>query len=161
MIAGEVEQLRNQLQSMGARDAQLSALLHQREQDIGAGRQKQADLEARIAVLQRASTEVGQKRTNDNDEISRLKQELERSRSESEANRKNAALAEAEIQQLRATVKTVSQDLAEATRLNATSKEVRDLLTDPNVHVWNVHDIDEKGKRRRPFGRIIYPQGKT
>src|SRR5260370_12148944 len=69
-IGGEVEQLRNQLQSMGAREAQLSALLHQREQDIGASRQKQADLEARIAVLQRASTEVGQKRTNDNDELS-------------------------------------------------------------------------------------------
>ena len=158
-MEGNVEQLQNELKSVAARETQLSAVSRERERDLDASRRREADLEARISALERPSTELEKKKSNDDDEIARLKQELERSRSESEADRKHAALAEAEILELRATLNTVSQKLAEATRLNSTFAEVRDLLTEPNVHVWNVHDTDEKGKTQKAFGRLIYAEG--
>ena len=159
-MEGNIQQLQDQLKSVAARETQLSAVLRGRERDLDASRRREAELEARISALERPSTELEKKKSNDDDEIARLKQELERTRSESEADRKHAALAEAEILELRATLNTVSQKLAEATRLNSTFADVRDLLTDRNVHVWNVHDVNEKGDTRRAFGRVVYDEGK-
>jgi hypothetical protein len=106
-------------------------------------------------------------------EISKLEAELNSVRAKEEGGRTAAVVEESELASLRTKVKKLTADLEDKDRLvvtqtselererrlNETLNEARDLIADPNVHVWTVYSTDNNGKRQQAFGRIVYTEG--
>ncbi len=40
-------------------------------------------------------------------------------------------------------------------------RDIRDLMTARNLHIYDVFDTDAKGKTKPAFGRIFYTEGKS
>ena len=54
-----------------------------------------------------------------------------------------------------------NESLDKAKRLLAADHDIRDLMGARNLHITDVFDIDDRGKTKKPFGRVFYTEGKS
>jgi len=54
-----------------------------------------------------------------------------------------------------------NESLDKAKKLLAADHDIRDLMGARNLHITDVFDIDERGKTKKPFGRVFYTEGKS
>jgi hypothetical protein len=54
-----------------------------------------------------------------------------------------------------------NESLDKAKRLLAADHDIRDLMGARNLHITDVFDVDDRGKTKKPFGRVFYTEGKS
>lgn len=64
-----------------------------------------------------------------------------------------------EVNELRAQVASLSDQINEREQLSAAAEQAKDLIVARNLHIVDVHD-NANGTRPRPFGRIFYEERK-
>jgi len=144
----------------GRLTAQLRSAERRAADALASAQAKEAELKARIALLENANAELTNSESGRTSQLAQLKKDLETLRSESEANRNAAARAQAELLDRGTELKRIATQLDDERRRNATLSEAQDLIVRPDVHVWPVYDTDENGRRLPAFGRILYQEGK-
>lgn len=152
--------LNSELQGAHNREMVLSDERQEHLDALATAQKREADLKAQIATLEGANKEFNDEDSVRNSQLTQLRRDLEKARSESEANRDAAALARIELVDRGADLKRVSDELSEAKRFIGTLSEAQDLIEGRAVHVWNVYYADEHGKRQQAYGRILYEDGK-
>jgi hypothetical protein len=120
---------------------------------------KNTDLNSRIAVLEKANREFGDKELHRNSELLQVRKDLEALRAESEAKQNAATAIHAELVERHVELVRLSDQLKDAQRLIATLKQAQALVEGRKVHLWDVYDTDENGKRQAAYGRILYTEG--
>jgi hypothetical protein len=84
--------------------------------------------------------------------------------------RLNQRLAESEVKlsiqkqtsdELSARLDTTAADLQRERDLKSAKSEIGDLMAARNLHIVDVYDADQNGKRQRSFGRVFYIEGKS
>lgn len=118
-------------------------------------------LRSRLTVLEGANEDLVKAQSQRHAEIDQLKDELTKLRSDREADRIASMVQETELNNLRNKVVAQSAELSDRHRLTAAAGQVRDLIIARNLHIVDVHDTDEDGKKQKAFGRIFYTEGKS
>jgi hypothetical protein len=159
-LSKENASLNSELQVAHNRELVLSEERQEHLHALAAAEEREIDLKARIATLEGTNKELNDQDSVRNSQLTQLRRDLEKARSESEANRDAAGLARIELIDRGADLKRVSAELSEAKRFIGTLSEAQDLIEGRAVHVWNVYYADEHGKRQQAYGRILYEDGK-
>jgi len=64
-------------------------------------------------------------------------------------------------QEVSASLTELVRRLRESEELSAAANQAKDLIVARNLHIVDVHDADERGNRKRAFGRIFYTEGES
>jgi hypothetical protein len=155
----ENDRLKVELQAAGKREAILVREMRQHADALASAQRREGELNSRITVIEGANAELRDNEPRKSAEIAQLRQELAQVRSEQTADRTASLVGEAELTRLRDKVTKLSAELDDERQLNAAVNEARDLIVARNLHIVDVNDADENGKRQRAFGRIFYAEG--
>lgn len=123
--------------------------------------EQRSGLETAIAELQRRLAEAEGLLQVANSEKTKFQDEATRLRDETAA--AQATYVEDQIR-----IRELGEHLAEKTaaldrdgQLLQKDRDIRDLMTARNMHMFDVFDTDAKGKTNPAFGRIFYTEGKS
>jgi hypothetical protein len=122
--------------------------------------QNLSSLDSRLVEAEQQNAGFQSERTEREARIKQLEIELEKSRSEKNAEDVALTLQEAELLELRKQVTDEAEALQEQQALAARGSDVRDLVVARNLHIVDVHDSGG-GKNQKAFGRIFYTEGKS
>jgi hypothetical protein len=139
-MSGTVRAQRSELDAVSRTSSSLKSGLIEAEQQIAALQREKSERELRIKQIEG---------------------ELEKAKSEKNANEVAIALQETELQDLRKQAADQAAALEQQEALAARGSDVRDLVVARNLHIIDVHDRDGDGKSQRAFGRIFYSEGKS
>jgi hypothetical protein len=119
---------------------------------------RRSELSSRLGVLEAANGDLEKGLTDQLGQTARLKGDLDRLRSAREAGEMALQVEEADLNILHEKVATLTTELQEREQLSTEAKDAMDLIGARNLHVVDVNDADENGKRQRPFGRVYYAE---
>ena len=71
------------------------------------------------------------------------------------------AAQQARINELTNDLKAQRETLNRTGRLLAADRDIRDLMGARSLHIIDVFDVDDRGRTRRPFGRVFYTENKS
>jgi hypothetical protein len=153
-LKGQIQRLRNDLSALSARVQSDQAQLKAAEADKRA-------LSARLSDA--AASEAGLRKgvTNYETEVGRLNSELEQAQATKDAQAVALKVEESELNTLHEEMAKLDMKLRESEQLSEIANEAKDIVVARKLHIIDVDDTDENGKRQRPFGRIFYTEGKT
>jgi hypothetical protein len=157
LLPGENDDLTTQL-SPDHREDSVTRQLQKSRDALASAQKEDADLTSRIAELEKANSELASKQSEGKSQRDQLRIDLEALRVESEANRRAAGEAQAELLERSGEVKRIAAQLEDERKRNATLSEAQDFLESPDSHVLPIYDHDENGKVL--YGRILYTEGK-
>ena len=115
----------------------------------------------RLAELEEANFDLQKKQAEGDTQIAQLKEDLGKLQSEHEADRIASMVQETELNSLRNKVTSQGAELTDHRRLTVAANQARDLIVARNLHIVDVHDMDEEGRGQKAFGRIFYTEGKS
>jgi hypothetical protein len=122
---------------------------------------ERAKLETTAAELQRRLTDAEGLLQANKGELAKLQEQAAKLKSE-------AADARATYIADQIKMRELGEELADKTaaverngQLLQRDRDIRDLMTARNLHIFDVFDTDAKGKTRPAFGRIFYTEGKS
>jgi predicted nucleic acid-binding Zn-ribbon protein len=122
---------------------------------------ERAKLETTAAELQRRLTDAEGLLQAKRGELAKLQEQAAKLKSE-------AADARATYIADQIKMRELGEELADKTaaverngQLLQRDRDIRDLMTARNLHIFDVFDTDAKGKTRPAFGRIFYTEGKS
>jgi hypothetical protein len=150
--------------------AQIAGLNAELQSVNTAARQAQARDAAALtslrAELQSANISARQAQSRDAATLATLRTELQSANDAArQTQARNAATVSqqaAEIRALSSRARDMGESLDRANMLLAASRDIRDLMTDRNVHVIDVlGDTDSRGKTKRASGRVFYTENKS
>jgi hypothetical protein len=153
--------LRKQLASTRAELNVLDAKIKARTGELASASKAKDTLNSRVADIERENTGLLFEKTQLEGRITQLQEELEKSKSDKNANDVAMAFQETEIRDLRKQVADQTQALDQQQEFSAKAGDVRGLVVARNLHIIDVHDRDGDGKNQRAFGRIFYTEGKS
>lgn len=152
----QTELMRNEAQLRVVRDS-LKAASDDKQRLI----EERSRLETASAELQRRLADVDGLLQAANSEKNRLQEEATGLRNEK-------ATAQATYVEDQIRIRELGEQLSEKTaaaerdgQLLQRDRDIRDLMTARNLHIFDVFDTDAKGKTNPAFGRIFYTEGKS
>ena len=151
--------LKEALRTAQEQEKALTAQLKDQRQILQSAQLEKADLTARVTNLESENSELRNQEPQRSAEIASLKRELEKLRSEETADRAASLAAEAELRNVRERMAKLASQLDEQRLLTATLEDARRIIVSRNVHVIDIGDVNARGKKERPFGRIFYAEG--
>jgi hypothetical protein len=148
-----------QLQGAQKSEEAISRERQQYKDSVAMAEAKTAALTFRIDSLEKANADLTSKDVSLNAEMVQLRKNLDEANAESEARLSALKTSQAELLERKTEVVRLSDQLKEAHRFNSTLKRAQALVEGRRVHVWDVHDTDESGKRLDAYARIVYAEG--
>ncbi|PYT84615.1 MAG: hypothetical protein DMG40_01090 [Acidobacteria bacterium] len=130
------------------------AAREQQARDFVALRDRERLLQSSLEVLQASQTSLHAENAGLEDKISKLTDDLKKSREESTAlTARNEELSQETL--------TKVKYAERQQKLLATDHDIRDILGSRSLHIIDVYDVSGSGELERPFGRIFYTEGKS
>jgi uncharacterized protein YigA (DUF484 family) len=160
-LLARIGDLNRRLQGIQAERDRLTEKIKADESALEFSKRERFELSSRLSVRDNDAAEFLRTQADNHARIARLKDELDALQSESEASRVAAAVEETELNRLRETVERQAEELKEKEQLASAANRAKDLIVARNLHIVDVHDADESGKRQRAFGRIFYTEGQS
>lgn len=158
----------NEADDFRRENAKLKELLTQSSSKMAVSQQQLKAAEIRISEIQsrlsaiETDSGVWQKTIQDRDvQIAQLKQDLDRQAAVKQADDIAIQTEESELQGLRESREKLTAEVRRVEALAATAKDAKELIAARNLHVVDVNDVNENGKKQKPFGRVYYVEGKT
>lgn len=128
------------------------------KQNVEAERKRQ---EATVGELQKRLAEAETLLQSVKDEQAKLQEEATKLRNEAAAAQATYIADQIRIRELN---EALSANIVASERdgqLLQRDRDIRDLMTARNLHIFDVFDTDAKGKTKPAFGRIFYTEGKS
>jgi len=94
-------------------------------------------------------------------QITGLITDVERLRWQLDESKKKLIAQQREGEDLKAKLEEAESDLQRAMDMKSARSEIGDLVAARNLHIIDVYDADNKGKRQSAFGRVFYIEGKS
>lgn len=159
-------ELKSQLQTLQNQLDTTEVELATKEESLEIEHSQSQRLVARIAGLEQAGTELRQQLSARDAQIAdltahrdQLTANLERFRAAKASQDLMLQADQAEVNDLRAKVSTLTDQIDEREQLSAAAEQAKDLIVARNLRIVDVHD-NTNGNRPKPFGRIFYTEGK-
>jgi hypothetical protein len=157
----EADDLRHENANLRELLAQSLSKMAASQQQLKAAESRISEIRTRLSAAEIESG-VSQKTVQDRDaQIAQLKEDLDRQAAVKQADDIAIQTEESELQGLRETQERLTAELRRAEALAATAKDAKELIAARNLHVVDVNDVNENGKKQKPFGRVYYVEGKT
>jgi hypothetical protein len=157
----QAPQLQQQLASARAEAKSLLAAIQAQRTELESGSKARDALTSRLSEAEQERARVQSEIAQQDARIAQLQGEIEKAKSEKNANDTTIALQEADLRELRKQLSDQAAALEQQQELAAKGSDVRDLVVARNLHIIDVHDRDGDGKNQRAFGRIFYTEGKS
>ena len=149
--------VQRELTSVQVQIGALNATIRSQRTELESANNSNSSLNSRLAQAERQNSVFETDRAERENRIKQLEAELERAKSDKNANDVALAFQENELRDLRKQAEALEQQQA----LVGKGNDVRDLVVARNLHIIDVHDRDGDGKSKRTFGRIFYTEGKS
>lgn len=134
--------------------AESEAAREQQAHDFVALRDRERLLQSSLDVLQASQASLQAENAGLSNKISRLTDDLKKSREESTAlTARNEALSLEAVSKVRY--------VERQQKLLATDHDIRDILGSRSLRIIDVYDVSGEGETEPPFGRIFYNEGKS
>jgi hypothetical protein len=153
--------LQEQLAAARAELGSMSAKVRAQRAELDSSSRTNDSLNSRLTEVEQQTAAFQTEKTDRESRIKQLEGELEKAKSEKNANEVAIALQETELRDLRKQAADQAAALEQQEALAARGSDVRDLVVARNLHIIDVHDRDGDGKSQRAFGRIFYSEGKS
>lgn len=119
---------------------------------------RSAELSSRLGALQVANDDLQKDLMDREGHVAQLNGELDRLRSVKSENERALSVEEADLNILHDRVATLTTELQERAQLSAEATDALNLIGARKLHVVDVNDVDDNGKRQRPVGRVYYAE---
>lgn len=160
-LSRENGELRQRLQDAQAQLDSLTAKLKFEHDALKLAAVQNSKLSSHLPAVEDANAGLRKSLADRELQLAQIKEDLVKVESEQEAGRIASQVEEAELNTLRNKVVKLTTELQESEQLSGAAKQAKDLIVARNLHIVDVHDADESGKRQRAFGRIFYTEGKS
>ena len=134
------------MEQMKAVQARLASDNSQHTQATDTGQQRE-DLSAKLAAAQAESDE--------------LRKKLDLLTNESGQQTARAKLLEAKVNDLTRLLEDRENTINQQEELLAHDRDVRELMGARDLYIAEVHDVDDRGATKKPYGRVFYTKGKS
>jgi hypothetical protein len=151
-FADDLSKTTDDLRAAEERERSLSARLQAEKDRLAQVQHDKDDLTSRLAGLDAENSKL----RNTSAELAASEQETERLRSQESAAKTAALVLEVDLKEARASVVKLTSQLNQERQLTAALEEARRLIVSRNVHVIDIGDVNSRGKKERPSGRIFY-----
>jgi hypothetical protein len=138
----------------------MAATIKAQHAELESADQNLSSLDSRLVEAEQRNADFQSERTEREARIKQLETELEKSKTEKNADDVALALQETELREVRKQVSDQTAALEQQQALAARGSDVRDLVVARNLHIVDVHDSGG-GKNQKAFGRIFYTEGKS
>jgi hypothetical protein len=155
------EELKKELASARAQLGTMTATIRSQRAELESATNNITSLNGRLSQAERQNSVFETDRGDRENRIKQLEAELEKAKSDKNANEVAFAFQENELRDLRKQVNDQTEVLAQQQALVGKGNDVRDLVVARNLHIIDVHDRDGDGKSQRTFGRIFYTEGRS
>jgi hypothetical protein len=156
----ENAELRQRLQDARARLDSLTAKLRSDQEALKVAAVQNSQTSSRLPAVEEANAELRKRLVDRDTQLAQFKGDLDKVESEQEAGRIASQVEEAELSTLRDKVAKLTSELQESEQLSDAANQAKELIGARNLHIVDVDDTDENGRRQRPFGRIFLAEGK-
>lgn len=157
----EADHLRRKNAELKELLAASSSKLVAAEQRNKAGETLASEMRSRLNSAETENSS-SQKAVQDKEaQIAQLRADLDRQATIKQADDIAIQAEESELRSLRDSQDKLTSELQQARSFAAAAKDAKELIAARNLHVVDVNDVNENGKRQRPFGRVYYVEGKT
>lgn len=116
-------------------------------------------LQARVSVEENNKAVLQQELEEARGRATELAGELSRLRTRQRAAATLLAAQNAEIDAFPDKLKAYQERLDRAEQLLMADRDIRNLMAARDLHITDVYDVDSRGRRRPPFGRVFYREG--
>lgn len=157
--SADLDRLKRQLDDALMHERAAADKLKSFQEKLGSELQKEADLQARITMLETSGDQLRNKEEQASSQVGQLRHQLDELRSERDVLRNASSAADLELITLRAKVTALTADVDHQRRLNAGSDDCSSIRP-RNVRTHDVQDIGPNGEVLRAFGKILYVEGK-
>jgi hypothetical protein len=124
-----------------------------------------ADSNSRIAALAGQSQDERSRLVGENQaaasQIDILQKDNERLRGQLDDSKSKLAAQQRETDSVSARLEATEGDLDREREMGTAGGGIGELVAARNLHIIDVYDSDNKGKRQRSFGRVFYIEGKS
>jgi hypothetical protein len=131
------------------------------QQKVKAAEGLTAEIRSRLNDVEKLNADSLKTLDTRDAQIAQLKTDLDLQMATKQADDIAFQTEEAELRSLRDNKEKLSEELRRVQALAASAKDAKDLMAARNLHVVDVNDVNENGKKQRPFGRVYYAEGKT
>lgn len=159
--SGDENHLQEQLATARSEINSMSTAMKGQRNEIELANRSTTSLRSDLNEMEERASVLQAEQANRESRIKQLEEELQKSRSEGNANDIVATLQETELRELRKQVADQAGEIRQQEALAQRGSDVRDLVVARNLHIIDVHDRDGDGKSQRAFGRIFYAEGKS
>ncbi len=153
--------LKANIQSLQAQLSALSAQVLTDKEQFKTEQLEKRLQNVRVADAENSAATLRQGLGDREQEIAQLKKNIESLKSEKDADSVASQVQEGELNSIREQMAKLELKLREAQQLSEAANEAKDLIVARNLHIVDVNDTDENGRRQRPFGRIFYAEGQA
>jgi len=122
---------------------------------------QKGELASQVEEAQRKNDGLEKTLADRDAQTQQLEEKLAKIDADSKAGQAVAEVEGVELNKLREQVETLNAKLRESEELSAAANQAKDLIVARNLHIVDVHDADERGNRKRAFGRIFYTEGES
>lgn len=155
----ETARLKEQVQNLQLQAKATASKIDSDREALKVADRRGAEVSSQLNALETAKSDLG-KRLEDRDaQVAQLTKNLQRLTSLKEANEIAVQADESELRSLRESDAKLRTDLHRAEALAAAAKDAKELIAARNLHVVDVNDVNENGKKQKPFGRVYYAEG--
>jgi len=160
-VQAEDARLQEQLMATRAELSSMSGTVRAQRSELDAVSRTSSSLKSGLIEAEQQTAALQREKSERELRIKQIEGELEKAKSEKNANEVAIALQETELRDLRKQAADQAAALEQQEALAARGSDVRDLVVARNLHIIDVHDRDGDGKSQRAFGRIFYSEGKS
>lgn len=143
-----------------ARDAMLGQLVSLRG-SLNALEKQSQDLREALSLSQASNSALQQKMLADVRAADDLRAQLVTLSTTREKERGTMVAQAGRLEELSEQVRLLHASVDRDRELLAAGRDIRDLMGARNLHIIDVHDVDNSGKKRKTFGRVFYTEGRS
>jgi hypothetical protein len=150
--------LKEQLRDAQTRSQSVATKVTSDREALKSADSRSAELSSRLGALQVANGDLEKDLTDRDGQVAQLKGDLDRLRSVKKEDEKALQVEDADLNILHDKVATLTTELQERAQLSAEATDALNLIGARHLHVVDVNDADENGKRQKPVGRVYYAE---
>jgi hypothetical protein len=149
----ETAKLKEQVQNLQLQAKATASKIDSDREALKVADRHGTEISSRLGVLETANGDLQNSLDNREIEIARLKTVKDADEVALQAN-------QSELNSVRERVATLSAALHQGEQLSAAAQDAKDIIGARNLLMFDVGDVNENGKRQRPYGRVFYADGK-
>lgn len=159
-ILSDAEQVEAELATTRREYSAAQSHVHELKQQLERVSTDAESLQASVDLEKNSKSVLQQELQQAQERVAELAGELDRLRGRQRAEATLLTAQRAEIDAFSDRQKENQQRLDRAEWLLMADRDIRDLMAARNLHIIDVFDADSGGRRKPPFGRIFYTEGK-